>query len=236
MKTLVKRARAIAHSTVALQMITGCASLGPKSRDPLPEYADAELRRFIARAPDNDAERERYTTVEKLHGCIRILRRGNNGIRMVAFRSGMVIASHVLTPPYVAARTGFAPPQRRKTGRSGDAWNGGVYPTNDDDLGEDEPGPTLQSAIMVMVEASRVLRHRLSVVAMSRRACDGWETIEDEVPPAESLSYSGIGGDDPADHAVGFLRGECGWADENERINQIAPEARGNFIMPVRRV
>lgn len=207
-KTLVRHALSISGSSVSLQLITGCGHLGYKS---LSDRVVAELKRFIRRAPADEAELDRYTGLEQLHGCIRILRRGNgnNALRLLAFRNGLVLSSHVLTPPYVVARTGFAAPTRTPKTKAGNKWNGGEYPPHDDELGPDDPGPTVETALAIMVEASRELRRG-----------------PEAPPPAEIWAYTGIGGDDPSDHAVGFSKGDCAWSKHNAQIARVAPETR----------
>jgi hypothetical protein len=211
MSKILKRALDVSHSVAALQIIAGT----PNLRNPMPELVAAELRRFAAHAPADEALHERYTARETLYGAIRTLRRGTNGIRKVAIRKGLSIAGAVLTVQYVRARSGFCL-ERSEHGRPRWAFDG--LPPYDDDLPPDAPGPTVESAITVMVEAARFMRHRLAMV----RADDGsWHEVRDVPPPAEAMAYLGIGGEDMSELAVSFAPGECSW----KPISQGVPRA-----------
>lgn len=187
---LLKTALSISKSRAALEIICGSRSISPRSRgDHLPARISSELRRFIRRAPAAPHLRERYTATETLHGCIRAMF-GRSVPHMVgqAFQTGMVLSGDILTPPYIAARTGFATPvQRGGTGRAG-PWNGGVVPPAADSLEPDDLQPTRETAAWVMLEASRILRHG---------------PPDDVLPPPELWSYTGIGGD-VTDYALVF--------------------------------
>lgn len=141
MSDLLKQALAISQNRRALEMITA-AQGGVISRKKMTLRVRMELARFIRAAPLDPADRERYTTREKLYGCIRIVRRGKASLRRQAIQEGLVIAGHTLTGAYIGARYGWLQPVVNKNGGRRGKYKSG----------------TTDGALAAMVEASRVLR------------------------------------------------------------------------------
>lgn len=169
MTDILQRALGISRSRRALEMIAG-AQGGHFSAKWITLRIRREFANFIRLAPSDPAGHVRYTEMEKLYGCIRIVQRGKGALKRKALQEGLKTAGHTLTDAHVGNRYGWLRPVANK--------NGGRR-------GDYEPGDegTTEGALAAMVEASRVLRggNRFHAECMAYDGIGG-EDMRDHAP------------------------------------------------------